>query len=165
MFQSAHLAPYCVTGPTTEKGLALSPLLSQIPLSLFFSKMNSLSSPVWDALNSPLSQCSLVDLFQCVHASVILGREGLDPALWMWPHQYREQRKDHLLWPAGNTFAKAGQSWKIIEFTRIAVANTALTGFRNRTRTWHCLIYGNYCKNVYLKPSFILLFVSKFTLK
>lgn len=41
----------------------------------------------------------------------------------------------------GSAFPEAAKFWKIIEFSCIVVAKTALTGFRNRTWAWHCLIY------------------------
>ena len=140
MFLLVLIAP--ITGHTSEKSMALSPLLLQIPPSLPFSRMNSLSSPVCKThLSLHHLSGPLLDLLQYIHVSVTLGSQGLDPAIQMWSYQCWVERKDHLLWPAGNAFPKAAQLRKTMEFSCIVEVKTALTGFRNRTWASHCLIY------------------------
>lgn len=159
LLQFVLTAPGPATGHTREKSLALSPLLSDIPPSLLFSKMKVSIIPNVRCTHPSIIFVALCWTCSSMFMSIMLVSQGLHPPLQMWPHLRWAERKDHLLWPAGNAFPKADQFGKILEFSCTVVVKTTLTGFRKRTWAWNCLTY--YASKLLI----ILLFISKTLLK
>ena len=108
--------PLVLSLGTTEK--SLSPSSSFLLARYLYTLMRFLLSLLFSRLNSPCSPrdfsydkcCSPLIIFMALHWTLSCTRKPRTGCgAQMWPHQFWEEKKDHLTWPAGNAPPNAAQ--------------------------------------------------------